>query len=244
MVSEMAMEDVEAFRSNGIEVPPREVVRLNALGLRVENAAHAPYLHSIPRAAELCGVLFREPTIGAEMWLARAMSVCAMDLDTLRMLRALETATPLDELPEPECGEAMRGALEALKKRLAGATVRQLDDVISWVVRGADHRAEEFASADACDQAGAETDDDGDFDFVPLAAGVLYNGVLLHLGTPGELRRMRTGELMDLTLQAQFMKFGQQTMKTRHAEALGNYLVARDAVRDAAKAKKEAGGNG
>lgn len=242
MVSEMAMEDVEAFRADGIEVPPREVVRLNALGLRVENAAHAPYLHSIPRAAELCGVLFREPTIGAEMWLARAMSVCAMDLDTLRMLRALETATPLDELPEPECGEAMRSALEALKKRLADATVRQLDDVVSWVVRGADHRAEEFAPARPGRD--GETDDDGDYDFVPLAAGVLYNGVLLHLGTPGELRRMRTGELMDLTLQAQFMKFGQQTMKTRHAEALGNYLVARDAVRDAAKAKKEAGGNG
>ena len=242
MVSEMAMEDVEALRADGIEVPPREVVRLNALGLRVENAAHAPYLHSIPRAAELCGVLFREPTIGAEMWLARAMSVCAMDLDTLRMLRALETATPLGELPEPECGEAMRDALEALKKRLAGATVRQLDDVISWVVRGADHRAEEFAPA----RPGKDdmTDEDGDYDFVPLAAGVLYNGILLRLGTPGELRKMRPGELMDLTLQAQFMKFGQQAMKTRHAEALGNYLVARDAVRDAAKAKKEAGGNG
>lgn len=242
MVSEMAMEDVEALCADGIEVPPREVVRLNALGLRVENAAHAPYLHAIPRAAELCGVLFREPTIGAEVWLARAMSVCVMDLDTLRMLRALETATPLADLPEPESGEAMRNALETLKKRLADATVRQLDDVITWVVRGADHREEEFAP----ERPGKDgkTDEDGDNDFVPLAAGVLYNGVLLRLGTVEQLRKMRPGELMELTLQAQFLKFGQQAMKSRHAEALGNYLVARDAVKDAGKAKKEAQGNG
>ena len=95
MVSEMAMEDVEALRAAGGDVSPRDVVRLNALGLKVERAAHAPDFAAVPRTAELCGLVFREPTIAAEAWMEEACGVFDdEDWQTVLLLRALSLSKP------------------------------------------------------------------------------------------------------------------------------------------------------
>ena len=52
MISKMAMEDIAALRADGIDVPPREVVRLNVLGLRVERGPESPDVFAAPRVGE------------------------------------------------------------------------------------------------------------------------------------------------------------------------------------------------
>ena len=89
MISEMAMEDIEALRADGIEVTPRDVVRLNALGLKVERAERASSDFAMPRVAFLGRMPLREPTIAAELWFDETGHVFDHeDGDTILLLRA------------------------------------------------------------------------------------------------------------------------------------------------------------
>ena len=63
MTSKIAAEDIESLIAEGCIVHPSDVVRLNALGLRIEKRPDFR-LASLPRVALVGGVLFREPTIG------------------------------------------------------------------------------------------------------------------------------------------------------------------------------------
>lgn len=67
MVSNMAMEDVDSLRKQGINVTPREIVKLNALGVKAQYSPNASSFYSLPRCAFLGSgenqVVFREPTI-------------------------------------------------------------------------------------------------------------------------------------------------------------------------------------
>lgn len=228
MVSEMAMEDVEALRAAGVEVSPREVVRLNALGLKVERAAHAPDFAAIPRAAGLCGLVFREPTIAAEAWMEEACGVFDdEDWQTVLLLRALSLSKPADGLPDPSDAAAVCRALAELKAALAGATVRQLAAAVGYALHGGDARALECPEPPAREAEDAAGEEEG----VPAWAGVLYRGAALRLGTVEELRRMRESELLALVLCAEAAEYGEGWRKSRHARALGGYLRTLDAVK-------------
>ena len=205
MVSEMAMEDVEALRAAGGDVSPRDAVRLNALGLKVERASHAPDFAAVPRTAELCGLVFREPTIAAEAWMEEACGVFDdEDWQTVLLLRALSLSKPSAALPDPSDAAAVGYALH-------GNDARALEDP-------------EPPAREAEDVAGEE-------EGVPVWAGVLYRGAVLRLGTVEELRRMRESELLSLVVCAEAAAYGEGWRKSRHARALGEYLRALDAVK-------------
>ena len=228
MVSEMAMEDVEALRAAGGDVPPRDAVRLNALGLKVERASHAPDFAAVPRAAELCGLVFREPTIAAEAWMEEACGVFDdEDWQTVLLLRALSLSKPSAALPDPSDAAAVCGALAELKAALAEATVRQLAAAVGYALHGNDARALEYPEPPAREAEDVAGEEEG----VPVWAGVLYRGAVLRLGTVEELRRMRESELLSLVVCAEAAAYGEGWRKSRHARALGEYLRALDAVK-------------
>lgn len=68
MVSQLAMEDVESIQREGGYVHPSDVVRLNALGLRITEHPECE-LSTLPRIASYNGVQFRQPTIEQEIFL-------------------------------------------------------------------------------------------------------------------------------------------------------------------------------
>lgn len=228
MVSEMAMEDVEALRAAGGDVSPRDAVRLNALGLKVERAAHAPGFYAVPRAAGLCGLVFREPAISAEAWMEEACAVFDdEDWQTVLLLRALSLSKPSADLPDPADAEAVCRALDGLKASLAGATVRQLAAAVCYALNGSDAGALERPEPPAREAEGDSGEDEG----APAWAGVLYRGAVMRLGTVEELRRMRESELLSLVLCAEAAEYGEGWKKSRHARALGEYLRTLDAVK-------------
>ena len=205
MVSEMAMEDVEALRASGGDVPPRDAVRLNALGLKVERASHAPDFAAVPRTAELCGLVFREPTIAAEAWMEEACGVFDdEDWQTVLLLRALSLSKPSAALPDPSDAAA-----------------------VGYALHGNDARALEYPEPPAREAEDVAGEEEG----VPVWAGVLYRGAVLRLGTVEELRRMRESELLSLVVCAEAAAYGERWRKSRHARALGEYLRALDAVK-------------
>lgn len=62
MTSDLAMEDIESIMNDGGKVSPKDVVRLNALALKITNSATCD-IATLPRVACAYGITFREPTI-------------------------------------------------------------------------------------------------------------------------------------------------------------------------------------
>lgn len=226
MVSEMAIEDIEALRADGVEVSPRDVVRLNALGLRVERSARASSDFAMPRVAFLGRIPFREPTIAAELWFVETEHVFDHgDEGTALLLRALSMSTPFEGLPDPCDADAVGAAMAEVRNRLAAYTVAQLKAAVMYALVGGDHAKGE---AGGRAKGGGEA---GEGAGVPYEVGVLRDGVALRLGSAEDLRKFRTSELQALVLYASELKFGASAAKSRHADLLGEYLAALEEVK-------------
>ena len=118
MVSKMAMEDCASLIQEGCTVRPEDVVKLNALGLRIEKTPDFR-LASMPRIAVLKGVIFRQPTIEQDMFIDDAYKVMSQDPATVLALEAYVLAHPdkkFDKIRHPmwfaaKCSVWMRSKL-------------------------------------------------------------------------------------------------------------------------------------
>ena len=168
MISQMAMEDIAALRTDGIDVPPREVVRLNVLGLRVERGPDSPDVFGAPRVAFLGDVVLREPSLGSDMWLRQTADAFNLDDDaqTWFALRVLSCAVPWRELPDPTRPRAVRKDVERTLRELSDFTIRQVENALSWCIDGnlaetgenPPHRRAEADGADDCADAAVGVD--------------------------------------------------------------------------------------
>ena len=68
MTSQLAIEDIEALIDEGCVVHPSDVIRLNALGLKLEKRPDFR-LATLPRVALCEGVMFIQPNIAQDMFL-------------------------------------------------------------------------------------------------------------------------------------------------------------------------------
>ena len=236
MISKMAMEDIEALRADGIDVPPREVVRLNALGLKVERSADSADVWVLPRVAFLGGSVLFEPTIGAEIWLRRAARAFGGDSETVAMLRILSMAVPWQDLPPPEDVHAIRDFMEDRLKAFHGVTFRQLENAIAYCIDG-DIPEDGEEPPPKGDDGGASHELQGQQ--VCLAFGLLNEGLALGLGTAADLKDMTTSLLRALVdaayLRAKEDRLGGASAQIKtdaidKNKALGDYLRTRDVV--------------
>ncbi len=93
MVSEMAMEDVERLEKEGCHINARDIIRLNALGLKLEKQPDFR-LASLPRIAVLGNVILRQPTISQDIFLDDASLILSNDPATMLALEAYVLAHP------------------------------------------------------------------------------------------------------------------------------------------------------
>jgi len=68
MLCKMAIEDMTELEGLGVHLNPSEVIRLNALGLRVERSATAGDILAAPRVGWAGDTPIYEPTIQSESW--------------------------------------------------------------------------------------------------------------------------------------------------------------------------------
>lgn len=238
MISKMAMEDIAALRADGIDVPPREVVRLNVLGLRVERGPDSPDVFAAPRVAFLGDVVLREPPLGADMWMCQAFDrFNADDAQTWFVLRVLICSVPWRELPEPTAERAVRKAMKAAMKRLSDATFRQVENALEWCIEGnLPETGEKPPPKPPADDAG----DDAPDELPPrysLEFGLFWRGRTLRLGTADELKDMSKSALMaaceQATRDSAASSFGGVDFEAEKGLAFGDYMRALDAVRAA-----------
>lgn len=93
MTSKLAEEDIEALLAEGCVVHPADVIRLNALGLKLEKKPDFR-LATLPRIA-LCGdVRFVQPNIEQSIFLEETVPLFASDAGTKLALEAYVFAHP------------------------------------------------------------------------------------------------------------------------------------------------------
>lgn len=134
MTSKMAEEDIEALIEEGCVVHPADVIRLNALGLKVEK--HPDFrLATLPRVA-LCGeVRFSQPTIEQDMFLDNILQFFSNDEGTVLALEAYVLAHPEEDwskekmFPRVFAAKCQSWVRKHLGKETAGKVRAALDFV-------------------------------------------------------------------------------------------------------------------
>lgn len=242
MISETAMEDIAKLRADGIEVPPREVIRLNALGLKLERGADSPECYAAPRVAFVRGVTFNEPTLGAEMWLRQAQDAFNVDdEETLFSLRVMSCVVPWRELPKPTNLRAVQNAAKAVLERLRAATYRQVLNALDWCIYGNAPEDDELPPPRQDDE--EKTPDELPERYSP-EYGLFYRGVAAKIGTAADLKDLTYSAMLYVCDRAEKLEtagsFNAPDKKAAHNKASGDYFSALDAIRAAAQKPDEA----
>lgn len=235
MVSEAAVEDIERLAGEGVHLSPREVVRLNALGLRMERPARPEEaLFYLPRVAVLGDVHLHEPTLGHEAWLDQVAELVNMDEgDTLFAVKLFAIShASADELPSPYDAEAVANGVAAISARLKDCTERQVVAAMLY--------AESGLCAD--DGESAPLRDDGDEDEprperFSVATGVILNGVAITGLSVAEARGLTRAQMSAMRLRA--LKASHSvTDEDERNDAAGAYHAAMDEIVERHKGAK------
>ena len=145
MVSKLAMEDIESLMEEGCVVRPSDVIRLNALGLKLEKRPDFR-MSTLPRVALCGGVLFRQPTIGQDIFLDEICEIFSKDEGTVLALEAYVLSHPdekWDNLPTFPRLFASK-AIKWIRKHLKNETAEKVRHAIDFCKFGMNPEDGEF----------------------------------------------------------------------------------------------------
>lgn len=237
MVSITAIEEAERLAAEGTPLTPREIVRLNALGLAMERGERESLAFALPRVAFLGDVVLREPTMGHEIWLDEARRfVDFADVDTSLAMHALAfSVTDPDDLPG--LGKIrIFCAIRRFQRRVKIYTRRQIAAACRWVTEGRDARSGEYAPL----RKGEEPMDES----FSVAVGVLIDGVAIATGlSVGDARRMTRAQLYRAEDTALKLR-GRDISDGVKESAKGDFYATLDELTARAQARAKDAGNG
>ena len=248
MLSAMFRRDFASFEAQGLRMTPEDVVRLNALALRVRlsatapRSAHLPRLVFMPRdSAWRVPLTLREPTVAHDLWLEEAARYidCADDRNFL-WLHAYALSRPAERLPDAfSPPRLVRAVYRFAAKRLCRFTREQLGAAVEYCLYGANWTAGEMPGADRRDRKEAErypaTDD-------PAAhsptLGALADCRALRIPLDlDDARRLTASELAE-TVHAALAIAHRFDADAARADALADYCRARDEIRERLAAER------
>ena len=145
MVSQLAMEDIHALIEEQCIVNPEDVIRLNALGLKLEKRPDFR-LATLPRVALCEGVMFIQPNIAQDMFLDQICQVFDKSPGTVLALEAYVLAhndQSWDNMPRFPTIFALK-CTRWIKKHLGKATADKVRNAIDYVKYGMNPADGEF----------------------------------------------------------------------------------------------------
>lgn len=137
MVSQLAMEDIRALTDEGCTVSPEDVIRLNALGLRIEKKPDFR-MATLPRIA-MCGdTTFVQPSIEQELFLDNILRLFSKDEGTMIALEAYVLSHQNEDWAKEKMFPRLFAAKCALwiKKHLGKETVGKIRVALDYVRHG------------------------------------------------------------------------------------------------------------
>lgn len=239
MVSNAAIEEAERLASEGTPLLPREIVRLNALGLAMERGESESVAFALPRVAFLGDVVLREPTLGHEIWLDEARRFADFeDVDTSLAMHAMAFSI-IDPDDLPGLGKIrIFCAMRRFQRRVKMYTRRQIAAACRWVTEGRDVRSGEYAPP----RKGEKPTMDESYS---VAVGVLLDGVAIATGlSVGDARRMTRAQLYRVEDSALKLR-GRDISDGMIEAARGDFYATLDELTARAQARaKENANNG
>lgn len=241
MLSQMAIEDMDDMIDEGLRLRPSDVVRLNALGLRAQYARESPDFSLLPRVAILPGdhpLAFREPTVGHELWM-RSIEP-AFDLSkavTFITVRAFCLAHDQAALPDlADVAACQKAVADFQRTDLAPFTLDQIAAALFYAENGNSAVVGEHPARRPSKD---EQADDIQPDERCYEMGVLYQGVMLGLGSPNELKGLTVSALNAMVRERlrRDERFGVQ-FKEIQTDAMADYLRTKDAITERLKDAK------
>lgn len=140
MVSKLAEEDIEALLDEGCVIHPSDIIRLNALGLKIEKSPDFR-LASLPRIAIVGDVILRQPTIAQDIFLDDAAQVLSNDPATALALETYVLAHPdesFDKLKHPFLFSLKCKAW--MKRKLGNQLATEVRRAVDFCLFGVDPR--------------------------------------------------------------------------------------------------------
>lgn len=238
MVSETAKADIEDMWDNGLKPSFRDIIRLNAIALEAERARSSFAVSILPRVAFLGEVVFREPTVGHEIWIASASRLFdANDDETYLMLRAFSISMPQDELPDPLSKDKVLEGVQRFRDKMAFATLRQMCAAMGYAIHGFIQTAGEYPTPRKVDE-GDETKDDVKSNVDECyEIGLLHRGMAFRLGTAAELKNLTPKALNEMLLDVMSKEYATDMRKDMVSRAEDNYLRTLDEITARLKAE-------
>ncbi|MBR4523692.1 MAG: hypothetical protein IKO64_05610 [Kiritimatiellae bacterium] len=234
MVSDLFLKDYKAMVSRGIEFTPADIIRLNALALKVK-LAKTPFLavHQ-PRALVFPHFVLREPTIGHELWLEWIGDKLDMrDNRIFRLVHAYALSRPWEKLPaHSSAPRAIRKIFAFARKHLLSLPETTLADAIDYLLHGADWTAGELPpprEPDVDRPLGGEAESP----VLALLVGLKARRLPLTLD---EAKQLTASEIVAIMLAARIQDGEYDADRELH-QAMGDYVRAREEIRARGVAK-------
>lgn len=245
MVSDLAVADIEEMRAEGLNPTVRDIIRLNALAIKMQ-AAKKKYpltsLDYLPRVAAISDKLsFRQPTVGHEIWLGKVDRIAAPTYQTALAVKAFALSRPASELPDPDNPESVRIAVEAFAATCADFTRDQIYAALDYVIYGSSSLVGEYPEPPPSDEErvpdGTEDEDWREC----IAVGVLHEGHVALFGmSRADMERMTRRQLKDEIMRAYI--FHHLDVSDAAKDRTNEYYATREAIRE--RLKGEAAKNG
>lgn len=144
MVSKLAKATIEKWWGEGLRPTVEQIVRLNALGLKVESGNDVWNFAACPRVAFLGDWTLFEPTIGKRIWMDTARQLLKDDYQTQIYFTAWALNCPDDELPKMNDVKNIIGAVKKFAEEvIINFTETQLFMAIDYALNGNDPTKDE-----------------------------------------------------------------------------------------------------
>ena len=226
MVSRLAKETVEKWKSEGLEPTFEDCIRLNALGLKVERGPCAYDFGAVPRMAFLGDYVFTEPTVAKRMWMESAMLLMEDSYENQLCLTAFALNCPSRELPDlNNVSELVKAVMDFRDTVLLKYTETQIVTCIEYVLRGDD--------PDCCDTVEADggTNVNGlkDVSELPDCVKSVTRQVMaeaLSYGMDADVKYEVTLPQLERMVMLAALHSGTDVLKGEHGQAVGAFYQA------------------
>ena len=243
MTTDLFRKDYRQMTAQGVKFTPEDIVRLNALAVKVklsQTAArdvHLPRLAFLPRLGWWRGeIVLREPTIAHELWMERAAQWIDIEDDrNFYFLNGYALSRPAEKLADAfRARRVIREVYRFAAKRLALYTSAQLSAAVDYVLYGADWTVGEHGPKKVKDDGEGEQGNDSSVHLDPSPSptiGLLTRGRALRLPISlDDAMRMTASELQEAVERARAADETIDWEKTRH-RAFGEYVLARNEIK-------------
>lgn len=230
MLSGLFRKDYKAMTAQGVVFTPEDIVRLNALAVRVGLSQKPVSAVNLQRAVFMpCGIVLREPTIGHEMWLEEVGRF--MDYHETRVFEAVHffaLSRQWDDLPSTDDPKGIvRKVFAFARRKMLPYTHDQLTAALDYALFGADWTAGEIPPP---------PDPPKDDEPRPAAASSPALGVFIRakaekIGlTLDEARQLTASQIVAMTTRAMVNRKGYD-FDFERASAMKDYVRTREEIR-------------